>query len=63
MVAGQKVALGRIHARRIVTVHVSDATLAIELPDNTSIIRRTTTQPIAAAFDVECGRALVYGCV
>lgn len=46
MVAGQKVALGRIHARRIVTVHVSDTTLAIELPDDTRIVRRTTTQAV-----------------
>lgn len=46
MVAGQKVALGRIHARAIVTVHVSDATLTIELPDDTRVVRRTTTQPV-----------------
>ncbi|MEU9890136.1 hypothetical protein [Sphaerisporangium sp. NPDC051011] len=46
MVAGQKVALGRIHARRIVTVHVSDTTLAIELPDDVRIVRRTTTQAV-----------------
>jgi hypothetical protein len=46
MVAGQKVALGRLHARAIVTVHVSDTALAIELPDDTRIVRRTTTQPV-----------------
>ncbi|WP_433501478.1 IS481 family transposase [Sphaerimonospora sp. CA-214678] len=46
MVAGQKVALGRIHARAIVTVHVSDTTLTIELPDDTRVVRRTTTQPV-----------------
>lgn len=46
MVVGQQVALGRIHARAIVTVHVSDTTLTIELPDDTRVVRRTTTQPV-----------------
>ncbi|WP_248966270.1 hypothetical protein [Sphaerisporangium perillae] len=46
MVAGQKVALGRLHARAIVTVHVSETTLTIELPDDTRVVRRTTTQPV-----------------
>ena len=47
MVAGQKVALGRIHQHQTVTVLVSDTTLAIELPDgDTKIVRRTTTQPV-----------------
>jgi hypothetical protein len=35
MAAGQKVALGRIHTRAIVTVHVSDTMLTIDLPDDT----------------------------
>jgi transposase len=34
MVAGQKVALGREHAGRTVTVHVTETTLAIERPEN-----------------------------
>ena len=46
MVVGQKVALGRVHARAIVTVYVSDTTLTIELPDDTRVVRRTTTQPV-----------------
>jgi hypothetical protein len=47
MVAGQKVALGRIHQHHTVTVLVSETTLAIELPDaDTKIVRRTTTQPV-----------------
>lgn len=47
MVAGQKVALGRQHRHRTVTVHVSDTTLAIELDDgDTRIERRTTTQAV-----------------
>ena len=44
MVAGQKVALGRIHQHQTVTIHVSDTTLAIELDDGeTRVVRRTTT--------------------
>ena len=31
MVAGQKITLGRIHARQIVTVHVAEATIAVDL--------------------------------
>jgi hypothetical protein len=47
MVAGQKVALGRVHAGRTVTVHVSETTLAIELPDaETRVVRRTTEQAV-----------------
>ena len=47
MVAGQKVALGREHARTTVTVHVAETTLAIELPENdTRVVRRTTDQPV-----------------
>jgi transposase InsO family protein len=47
MVAGQKIALGRIHARRIVTVHVAAGTITIDLGgDDTRVVRRTTTQPV-----------------
>ena len=47
MVAGQKIALGRIHARQIVTVHVAQATITIDLSgDDTRTVRRTTTQPV-----------------
>jgi transposase InsO family protein len=47
MVVGQKIALGRIHAGRIVTVHVAEATVTIELgSDDIRTIRRTTTQPV-----------------
>ena len=31
MVAGQKIALGRIHAGRVATIHVAEHTLAIDL--------------------------------
>ena len=47
MVAGQKIALGRIHQHQTVTVLVSDTTLTIEFDDgDTRVIRRTTTQPV-----------------
>ncbi|RQX00221.1 IS481 family transposase [Micromonospora inaquosa] len=47
MVAGQKVALGRLHRHQTVTVTVSETTLAIELTDgDTKVVRRTTTQPV-----------------
>jgi hypothetical protein len=47
MVAGQKVALGRIHQHQTVTVHVSETTLTIELPgQDDHIVRRTTTAPV-----------------
>jgi hypothetical protein len=45
-VCRQTVALGRIHAGRIVSVHVCEHTLAIELDDETRTIRRTTTNPV-----------------
>jgi hypothetical protein len=47
MVAGQKIALGRIHAEQVVTVHVSAETITIDLYDQDSrTVRRTTTQPV-----------------
>jgi transposase InsO family protein len=47
MVAGQKIALGRIHARQTVTVHVAADTITIDLDSgDTRTIRRTTTQPV-----------------
>jgi hypothetical protein len=47
MVAGQKIALGRIHARQIVTVHVAADVMTIDLSDDdTRTVHRTTTQPV-----------------
>jgi hypothetical protein len=47
MVAGQKIALGRIHAGRVVTVHVADHTVTIDLGgDDARTTRRTTTQAV-----------------
>ena len=45
-VCRQPVSLGRIHAGRTITVHVSEHTLAIELDDETRTIRRTTNRPV-----------------
>jgi hypothetical protein len=43
--AGQKIALGRIHAGRIVTVHVAEHTVTIDLDgDDTRTFRRTRIQ-------------------
>ena len=46
VVCRQRVTLGRIHAGRIVSVHVSEHTLAIDLGDDTRTIRRTTARPV-----------------
>ena len=47
MVAGQKIALGRIHASQVVTVHVAAETVTIDLGgEDTRTVRRTTTQPV-----------------
>jgi hypothetical protein len=46
MVAGQKVALGRVHAGKTVTIDVTDTQLAIHCDDGTRTIRRTTDQPV-----------------
>jgi transposase InsO family protein len=47
MVVGQKIALGRIHAGKVVTVHVADDTMTIDLGgDDTRTVRRTTTQAV-----------------
>jgi hypothetical protein len=49
MVAGQKVALGRIDAHTV-TVYVADTTLTIEAGDNdTRTVARTTTTPSATS--------------
>jgi transposase InsO family protein len=47
VVAGQKVALGRIHRGQMVTAHVSETTLRVEFPDgDTRVIARTTDQAV-----------------
>ena len=47
MVVGQKIALGRIHAREMVSIRVSPQTITIEIgADDIRTIRRTTDQPV-----------------
>jgi transposase InsO family protein len=47
MVAGQKVALGRVHAHTTVTVYVAETTLTIEAGDgDTRTLARTTSQAV-----------------
>jgi transposase InsO family protein len=47
MVAGQKIALGRIHAGQIVTARVAETTITIDYGgDDTRTVQRTTTQPV-----------------
>jgi hypothetical protein len=47
MVAGQKIALGRIRAGQTITVLASDTALTIEHEDGeTQVIGRTTTHPV-----------------
>jgi hypothetical protein len=45
-VCRQHVSLGRVHAGRMIRVHVSEHTLAVELNDETRTIRRTSTRPV-----------------
>jgi hypothetical protein len=47
MVAGQKIALGRIHARQIVTVHAAADVMTIDLGEDTRTVRRTTSRSAA----------------
>ena len=46
LICGQKIALGRTHAHQTVTIHVAETTLAIEVDDETRIVRRATTTPV-----------------
>jgi hypothetical protein len=47
MVAGQKIALGRIHARQLVSARVTADTITIEIgAGDIRTVRRTTTQPV-----------------
>jgi transposase InsO family protein len=47
MITGQKIALGRHHARQVLTVHVAATTLTVELDGATTrTFPRTTTHPV-----------------
>jgi hypothetical protein len=46
MVAWQKIALGRVHTGKTVTIHVSDTTLTVECDDGPREFRRTNDHPV-----------------
>ncbi|WP_088990726.1 hypothetical protein [Micromonospora chokoriensis] len=46
MMVGQKVALGRVHADKTVTINVTETELAIACDDGMRTVRRTTDQPV-----------------
>jgi hypothetical protein len=61
MVAGQKIALGRIHAHQTVTIHVAEDALTIDLPDGgTRTVRRTTTTPVRNVKAVRPARSVMF---
>jgi transposase InsO family protein len=46
VVCRQSIPLGRVHAGRVVRVHVAEHTMAVELDGETRTIRRTTSRPV-----------------
>jgi hypothetical protein len=55
MVTGQKISLGRIHARQVVTVHVAAETITVDLDDQDSrTVRRTATRPVRNVKAAQC---------
>lgn len=46
MVAGQKIALGRGYAGRVLTLHVAETTIAVEIDGDVRIVSRTTSHPV-----------------
>ncbi|MFI6504399.1 IS481 family transposase [Nonomuraea typhae] len=46
MIAGQVLCLGRLHAQTVVTAHVTDTVITVELGDDRRTFRRTTDQPV-----------------
>lgn len=46
MVAGQKIALGRGYTGRVLTLHVAETTIAVELDGDVRTLSRTTTQSV-----------------
>jgi hypothetical protein len=46
MVVGQKIALGRVHAGKTLTVAVLETHLAVECDDGVRTLRRTTNLPV-----------------
>jgi hypothetical protein len=63
MVAGQKIALGRIHAEQVVTVHVAEHTITIDLGgDDVRTVRRTTTQAVRSIKGPSAPQGQDYPC-
>jgi transposase InsO family protein len=46
VIAGQKIALGRVHAGKTVTINVTDTQLVIACDDGPRTVTRTTTKPV-----------------
>jgi hypothetical protein len=46
MVVGQKIALGRVHAHKTVTIDVTDTELTVHCDGGIRTFRRTTDQPV-----------------
>jgi hypothetical protein len=46
VVAGQKVALGRVHAGKTITIDEGDTELVCHCDDGTRTLRRTTDRPV-----------------
>ena len=46
MVTRQRISLGRLYVGRVVTVHVSDSTLTIDLDEGPRTVHRTTDLPV-----------------
>jgi len=46
MVAWQKIALGRVHAGKTVTVYAGDSELTVECDDGVRTVRRSNTNPV-----------------
>lgn len=46
MVVGQKIALGRVHRHKTITIDVTDTELVIHCDDGLRTVRRATDQPV-----------------
>jgi hypothetical protein len=46
MIAWQKIALGRVHAGKTVTIDVTDTTLTVACDDGPRVYQRTNDRPV-----------------
>ncbi|WP_330468558.1 IS481 family transposase [Micromonospora zamorensis] len=60
MVVGQKVALGRVHAGKTVTIDVTDTTLTVECDDGPRTFRGPTTSRSAASKPTDHARPTIF---